>query len=185
MSLKSFIDNANRMGVLEAIRTSAVWHLNLNYWDDCIRYYRHLETKGRVILDIGSDYGTSPRYFILNGAFRVIGFSLMDSRYNSYRYIHIKEEFTIDRAIELLRPYMKIKLSLKADCEGCEWTMTPEFINIFDDWIIGLHSIDGKIPNPELYGYILNSGTYIGNPSQYQPDDLPVKEFAVYHKKKL
>jgi len=147
------------------------------YWSECRKFYKYLNVKGKIVYDIGDDFGTSPMFFIQRGADYVYGMSLDDAIFSHDRYSHQKREFdfidSIVEVVEIRKANPEKQIVLKADCEGCEWSFTKEFIEHFDDWVIALHA---PVRNKELYNYIWKNGEFIGRPVPEGP------EFAVYGK---
>ena len=146
------------------------------YYPECEQYYSKLEVKGKVVIDVGCDFGTTPMYFISRGAKKVIGFSLDKQYFRDYRYKH----FDLNEQPEVLNGVIDgLSLSqdeakvfvLKSDCEGCEWNFTIPFIETFSDWIIACHT---PIRNQELFDYIKANGKLIGKQEG--------KEFGIYKK---
>ena len=163
------------------------------YYPDCVNYYSTLDVRGRFVLDIGADFGTSPLYFINRGAKFVWGFSLDEQYFHHDRYSHMvgidyyptdsfrvweqaisepteKELSEIENSPDI--PHSEI--SLKCDAEGWEWNLSAGFIDSFHDWVIALHY---PILNPFLYEWIKKNGVKI--------IDTPTIEFAIYQKKKV
>ena len=148
------------------------------YWEDCTRFYSSLDVADKAVLDIGSDFGTSPMFFIKKGAKSVYGFSL-DKQYfedKNYRHYQCNNETDLCRKVRLSYPLISKSevnpIALKMDCEGCEWNFSPEFFNGFADWVVALHN---PIRSRELYDYLTSSGQYIGKFND--------EEFAIYRKK--
>ena len=159
----------------------------LDYWQDCEKYYSSLDFKGRNVLDLGSDFGTSPAYFLKHGARFVLGYSLEKQYFKDSGYDHIVGKFVPDHVD--YRGWV-----LKSDCEGYEWDLSPEFMSQFHDWVVALHS---PITNEPLYNWIKENGEFVADPmAQYHarnfrnpmPDQwgnpYGIKEFAVYRRKK-
>ena len=146
------------------------------WYKDCVKYYSNLNVEGKSVLDIGSDFGTSPMYFIKNGATMVIGVSFEDQYFKDGKYTHHKftkdnvENFEIFDMAKRLLYHLDI---LKCDAEGFEWQLTPQFIESFEDWVVSLHT---PITNPELYEWIKKNGKLLGTEI--------TEEFATYQKVK-
>ena len=151
------------------------------YYEEFDKYYKTLDVKNKLVVDLGSDIGASPMYFIKNGANTVIGFSRNKQYFRNVRYHHIN---TLERPEVLSKTIEKIKrmkeefdspipIVLKSDCEGCEWKLPEEFIDEFEDWIIAVHN---PVGNRELMDYIVTHGILIAEPEGC--------EFGVYQKKK-
>ena len=154
------------------------------YYPECERFYSLMNVKGKIVIDIGCDFGTTPMYFLSRGAVTVIGFS-KDKQYfhdNHYRHYDVDQDpHVLPTAIQNIK---RIKdemtpphIVLKSDCEGCEWNFTKEFIETFEDWIIAVHT---PITNEKLYGYIKANGENIGD--QISGRNLGVQEIGIYRK---
>ena len=147
------------------------------YYPECEQFYSKLDVKDKVVIDVGSDFGTSPMYFLKRGAKKVIGFSMDKQYFKDYRYKHVD----LNQPDALQRTIIGLSLSLselksivlKCDCEGCEWNFTIPFIESFDDWIIACHE---PIKNQELLDYIKSNGELIGKQEG--------SEFGIYKKVK-
>ena len=141
------------------------------YWNDAKKFYVGLDLKGREVLDIGSDYGTTPMYFLNHGAMVVRGFSFDAPKFFHPDYLHYM--YWDAKTIMQLFPSLYYSV-LKMDCEGMEWDFTSEWISSFHDWIICLHA---PIRNKELHKWIVRNGTYIGRQGKV--------EFAIYQKRRV
>ncbi len=158
------------------------------YYPECERFYSGLDVIGKIVIDVGCDFGTTPMYFLRKGAFVVFGFSKEKQYFHDFHYIHYKVDedplystteslpiLTFPLIMQSLKPRHAV---LKSDCEGCEWNFTKEFIETFDDWVIAVHT---PITNESLYQYIKDNGENIGN--QRSGKDLGVEEIGIYRKK--
>ena len=145
------------------------------WYQDCIEIYYRLDVKGKSVLDIGADFGTTPMYFIQQGAKEVMGFSLEESRFAHSKYTHciVNKDFTFRINDVLYGTLFARNAALKIDAEGLEWYIDAMAIRHFDDWIIALHY---PIGNPELYEWIKVHGELIATKG--------TEEFAVYQKRK-
>lgn len=152
------------------------------YYPDCIKFYSGLDFAGKGVLDIGSDFGTSPMYFLGNCATFVVGISLDSQYFHDHRYTHyqVKKEELKMETLRHVQDKFKCKV-LKSDCEGFEWELTPEFISGFEDWVIALHT---PISNEPLHEWIKENGEQIGE-NRNREFTGRCCEFAVYRKVKL
>lgn len=155
------------------------------YYEECVRFYDTLDVKGKVVIDVGCDFGTTPMYFLSKGANTVFGFSKDKQYFHSIHYKHVNVDVDLSTFPTMIKAIKRIRdemipphLVLKSDCEGCEWNFTQEFIDSFDDWIIAVHT---PIANEELYEYIKEEGENIGN--QESGKGLGVEEIGIYRKK--
>ncbi len=145
------------------------------YYPECEQFYSKLDVKDKVVIDVGSDFGTSPMYFIKNGATKVIGFSMGKQYFKDYKYKHFdlnEQPDVLQRTIIGLWLSETTNMVLKSDCEGCEWNFTTQFIESFEDWIIACHM---PIQNPVIFDYIQSHGELIGKQEG--------SEFGIYKKK--
>lgn len=124
-------------------------------WDDAVKYYSSLSVAGKNVLDMGSDYGVSPMFFLSRGALSVTGFSLWKQYFFDPRYTHRLELFTAEKIKDVSFSV------LKADCEGCEYLLTKEHLIPLDDWIIAFHA---PVENRELYEYCVANGVEAAPP---------------------
>ena len=140
-------------------------------WVDFYDYlwsYGSINWKGKVVLDIGADIGSSAIFFLSLGAKYVY----LVEKEPAYRetYESIKQKHPI-----LKNTYMVSSLEpanssyfdvLKMDCEGCELSLlTEELLNKSNEFVIGLHK-------PQLDDYQFeqkkrllekHGGKYFGN----------------------
>ena len=154
------------------------------YYPECERFYSSLDVAGKIVIDVGCDFGTTPMYFLHKGARFVMGFSMDSQYFYDVGYIHYNVNDDPNVLLEFIQKRQQMKtlsslpFVLKSDCEGCEWNFTKEFIETFDDWIIAVHT---PITNESLYQYIKDNGENIGN--QRSGKDLGVEEIGIYRKK--
>ena len=155
------------------------------YYEDCVKFYNSLDVQGKVVIDVGCDFGTTPMYFLRKGANTVFGFSKDKQYFHNIHYKHYNVNVDTTTFPTMIKTIKRIKdamspphIVLKSDCEGCEWIFTQEFIDSFDDWIIAVHT---PITNDWLYQYIKDNGQNIGN--QQSGKGLYVEEIGIYKKK--
>ena len=173
------------------------------WYPECVKYYSTLDVKDRIVVDIGCDFGTSPMFFIGQGAKFVWGFSLDDRYFQHNKYAHIKgveyypstglhvyniNENEFHEFAKVMKEYdgkinlffdeiQKNEKVLKCDAEGWEWNMSIDFIDGFLDWVIALHY---PIKNQSLYEWIKQNGEFVGSPSNLVKDS---EEFAIFKKR--
>ncbi len=98
--------------------------------NEYFKSYSVIDVKGKTVLDIGADIGTSAFYFLSKGATNVIAFSMepqeiFDNRiewHNQWKGDYIEADI------------------LKIDCEGCECLLYHEFIEKYQEWYIAIHT---------------------------------------------
>ena len=139
-------------------------------WVDFYDYlwsYGSINWKGKVVLDIGADIGSSAIFFLMNGADYV--YLLEKEKEYKATYETIKRAYPILKNSTMLNSlaYMPPSIDvLKMDCEGCELSLlTEELLNKSKEFVIGLHK-------PQLDDYQFeqkrrllekHGGKYFGN----------------------
>lgn len=139
------------------------WH-NENFG----RSYGHLDFEGKIVLDVGADYGSTASFFLQKGAKEVIAvesyepdaaalevYAESEPRVIAIiKHISCAEDFR-----EILRKYKKIDLAT-IDCEGCEF------------FILGLEGIYfSSIPEYFIELHNLSNARRCNNPRE-GPNDL-------------
>lgn len=121
----------------------------ISYEDEYPLSYKYIDVKDKIVLDIGADIGTSAKWFIEQGASKVIAYSL-----------DLQEIFDdkIEWHFEWNGEYVFAQV-LKIDCEGCECMLTPELINRYPEWYIAIHTFS-KCYN-EMKKYIKRIGKLV------------------------
>jgi len=112
-----------------------------NILKECYEIYGKYDYRGKIILDIGADFGLSPKFFIDHGAKQVIAYSPMRQ----------KRQFKDPRII-WIREYWQGRISqedyadfLKIDCEGCEYQKPVDFyVHYYDEALIAIHDLGDK-----------------------------------------
>jgi len=109
-----------------------------NILKECYEIYGRYDYRGKIILDIGADFGLSPKFFIDHGAKKVIAYSPMKQ----------KRQFK-DPGIQWNREYWQGEERsadfLKIDCEGCEYYRPVDFYFRYPEALIAIHDLgDGR-----------------------------------------
>ncbi len=121
----------------------------ISYENEYPDAYRYIDVKDKVVLDIGADIGTSAKWFINQGAKKVICYSL-----DMQKIFDDKIEWHFEWHGEYVFAQV-----LKIDCEGCECMLTPELINRYPEWYIAIHTFS-KCYN-EMKKYIKRMGKLV------------------------
>jgi len=113
-----------------------------NILKECYEIYGRYNYQDKIILDIGADFGLSPKFFIDHGAKKVIAYSPMKQ----------KRQF-MDLRIEWNRKYWQGEERsadfLKIDCEGCEYQKPVIFYFLYPEALIAIHDLK----NEEFHKY--------------------------------
>jgi hypothetical protein len=115
---------------------------------DYIWSYSSIDWKGKKVLDIGADIGSSALFFLMNGADYV--YLLEKEQEYKTTYETIKQKYHILKNSVMLSNLADMPNNinvLKIDCEGCEGSMlTEELLRKSKEFVVGLH-------RPELSDY--------------------------------
>ena len=118
---------------------------------DYIWSYGSIDWKGKTVLDVGAEVGSSALFFLMNGAKRVLMVE-NDPMYNT-EYRELKRERIMGGLLDKSQLIDPITVQsrqfdvLKMDCEGCEsYMLTEELLRKSKEFVVGLHK-------PELSDY--------------------------------
>jgi len=104
---------------------------------DMFATYGKYRYDGKVVLDIGVDFGLSPAFFLYQGASKVIAYSP-----------ERQKNWLKDPRIEWHREYWHGQLHqadvLKIDCEGCEYQRPVDFYFPYPEALIAIHDLGDK-----------------------------------------
>lgn len=134
-----------------------------------LRYYTYNRWKGKTVIDIGADIGSSAIFFIMEGAQKVYLLENDMKCRDIYAQLRQREPYKrLLKDTELIEeaqlPSIKADI-LKMDCEGCEsYLLNEAFLSRFKEWVIGLHTTIGAERYAELE-YLLQAkgGKCVGN----------------------
>lgn len=133
---------------------------------DYIWAYSYLDYRGKVVLDVGGDIGSSALYFLSKGA-KYVAIVEHDKVFKE-TYNKLKEEMPELRNTEMIEPddMWRVNASiLKMDCEGCELYMLDENkIKDYDQFAVGLHkfAMDEYFFNKKQKALLENGGKFLG-----------------------
>jgi hypothetical protein len=128
--------------------------------EDYERHWGCFSFRGKVVLDIGADYGSTASFFMKKGARKVIAvesdpslFAKLVSNFRgSNRVIPVKLEIASPQHFEQLISRYKPEI-VKMDCEGCEnylATVNPVILRRVNEYIIETHKHVGLNTAPLL-----------------------------------
>jgi len=121
-------------------------------WSDYEGEYGFVNYKGKVVLDIGADYGTTAAYFLRKGALRVVAVEADDSCFgmlvknavgeSRVEAVHcvVSSPEQFEGLICAYRPDI-----VKVDCEGCEVSLLEVPDKVFSsvpEYVMEIHSDD-------------------------------------------
>lgn len=120
------------------------------YNEDYERFYGKVDYKGKTVLDIGADYGSTADFFLEKGASHVIAVEPIPELFYQLQdnirkfglsvtpiFIRIHSEDCISELIEEYKPQI-----VKADCEGCEkffLDVSDEVFSIPEAYVVETH----------------------------------------------
>ena len=125
-------------------------------WRDSETYYSDIDVKEKKAMVLGSDYGITPMYLIERGAKSVMGFSLWKQYFFNSRYTHRVERFTMEKIKGIDFDV------LVADCEGCEYLLTKDFLSSLSGYVICFHD---PIENQKLFDYVKSESVCMAPPT--------------------
>jgi len=119
-------------------RDSLTGKREFNIMMDIFETYGKYRYDGKVVFDIGADFGLSPAFFLHQGASKVIAYSP-----------ERQKNWLKDLRIEWHREYWKGKFHeaevIKIDCEGCEYQRPVDFYFWYPEALIAIHDLgDGR-----------------------------------------
>lgn len=118
--------------------------------EDFERQYGSVDYRGKRVLDVGADYGSSAAFFLRKGASQVIAIE-GDNHYFQQLKDHVQEvpeviaiecwvnsALQFEELIETYRPHV-----VQVDCEGCEahlFNVETRTLQISPEYLIEVHS---------------------------------------------
>ena len=121
----------------------------ISYLNEYLESYNYINVKGKTVLDIGADVGTSPFYFLTLGAEKVIAYAT-------------EQQAIKDKRIEWHNKwngeYIKADV-LKIDCEGCECMITEDIIEKYREWYIAIHTFSSCFES--MRDYLVKHGKLV------------------------
>ena len=105
--------------------------MTASYVAEYPRSYSYIDVRGKVVVDVGADIGTSPLWFLSQGAAKVIAFSLekQDPRFADPR-VEWRGRWNGERVEGDV---------FKIDCEGCECMISEGFLESYEAAYVAFH----------------------------------------------
>jgi len=118
--------------------------------EDYDRFYGKIDYGGKIVLDVGCDWGSTVKFFLDRGAKTVIGVECDIGLYNKLVENASKwgNTVAIHLCISRKEDWRNLILShnpdvVKSDCEGCEATLIDvetEVLTRVNTYVLGVHS---------------------------------------------
>lgn len=105
--------------------------------------YGCLDVKGKTVVDLGCDVGSTAYYFLRKGAGRVI---MIDNSMYAH-HVYLTKVLHSEFAPVFSRCEFHTKFSfqkgdvLKCDCEGGEAMLTKDYLDSFRSWLVAIHEM--------------------------------------------
>ena len=99
------------------------------YFEEALEGYNTIDVKGKVVVDIGADWGSTSLYFLARGARKVIAFDRVEPK------LQVK-------GIEWHGLWNGSPVPgdiLKVDCEGCECNAEPSLFFQYEASLVAVH----------------------------------------------
>lgn len=124
--------------MLRRMGRSGIVPFSVRYLDDFIKCYPlgKVDIRGKSVVDIGCDWGSTPICWRANGASKVIGF---EANPKSVKWLaRLREEPWFDFRGLWTGDYPDADV-LKMDCEGCEASLDISKLNRYGLWFVATH----------------------------------------------
>lgn len=108
------------------------------YWNEYGDTLALLDVKGKTVIDVGADSGSSVAWFLLHGASKVIAYEV-----HPELQIELKNNFGNDERVQIHSEWiggMPVGDVFKIDCEGCEIALQEEHLINYKSWLVAVHS---------------------------------------------
>lgn len=136
LTLTQYIEHLRYARIERELKPLCKW---VDFYD-YIWSYGSMDWKGKSVLDIGADIGSSAYFFLSKGASEVY-LAESDPQYRKQYQVLKKTIPLLQRSMLLPLDWKQQKADvLKMDCEGCELALLgEELLENYSEWIIGLH----------------------------------------------
>jgi hypothetical protein len=113
---------------------------NLSYLEEALECYPFPDgysLRGKTVIDVGCDFGTTPIFWRANGASKVIGYEANGSAVSRLGALRRRAPWFEFRG--LWKGEYPEGDVFKMDCEGCEAALDPEKLSKYELWFVALH----------------------------------------------
>ncbi|AZI75855.1 putative SAM-dependent methyltransferase [Sulfolobales Beppu filamentous virus 3] len=111
-----------------------------DYWYEYDNSYGFLDVKGKKIVIVGADCGSSALYFLLHGAVYIIQYEKDEERRKRWdevcRYFNICDKAVMNGEWNNEYPDADVFIM---DCEGCESSLDVDKLSKYTTWCIAVH----------------------------------------------
>ena len=111
--------------------------ISFGVWQDCfLSYPMENCLRGKTVVDVGCDYGTSAMYFRACGAEKVIGYEVDGDKVRRLKHIRRQPWFEFRGGWNGEMPDAGV---FKIDTEGAERLLRVELLAKYDTWFVAVH----------------------------------------------
>jgi len=116
--------------------------LECAYWHEYPLAYHGVDFRGRVVVTIGADCGSSALYALLRGATHIIAYE-KEEKLRKLFVEKVCKEFNICDRVDMRGEWRGDEYPpgdvLLMDCEGCEDALDVAQLGKYDHWCVAVH----------------------------------------------